>query len=270
MGIALADHIVKVRQFIRDFPRLNELKGIEESKDSDLMLYSEMALDDYNLSPPLIAPVRYETFPNNGLLILGTICYSLLSNGILQIRNNLQYQDGGVSVQVWDKGPAYIGNAQFLSQMWETKKHALKRSINLANGYGIIQSSEWNLYNYMTMYGGDYIISSTANVASPAAEMSYPDNSHIECQPGHVKLKSTPIVFSANDFVEGADPETYSLCYYHNLLYRAVNVMIEDPISYEEITDKFKIARVTNDHILIKVRRNPDERRSGLVQCSIP
>ena len=164
--------IKSVRKFMKDFPKLNELKGIEESSDSDLRMYSMMALDDFNMTPPILAPYHFESFPSNSLLMLGTVCYAFLSNGILQHRNNIQYADGGQNVNVWDKGTAYMGNAALFAQLWERQKVAIKRSINLSNGYGVVQSADFNLYSYMAMYGGDYIVSTTGTElgTSPRSE----------------------------------------------------------------------------------------------------
>ena len=72
-----------------------------------------LALDEFNMTPPIIAPYHFENFPSQSLLLLGTVCYSLLSNGILQTRNNLKYSDGGQNIMIWDKGPAYIYNPAY-------------------------------------------------------------------------------------------------------------------------------------------------------------
>lgn len=272
MGWSLPDLLTNVRRFIKDFPKLNELKGIEESSDGDLALYAMMALDDYNLTPPVIAPTSFEAFPSSSLLMLGTICYSLLSNGILQHRNSISYQDGGQNVNVWDKGPAYMGNAQLFAQLYESKKVALKRAINLSNGYGIIQSADFNLYNYMTMYGGDYIVSTTGTqLGKSPMPLSYPGNVPIAGAGSVVpKLKTKSINFLISDFAPDADPNFYSLHFYHNLLCREVNVILEDPHSMEDLSSKIRVFRVTENQIILKVPSNPDGRLNGLVQCSVP
>ena len=269
---SLPDLIKQVRKFIKDFPKLNELKGIQESSDSDMMLYAVMALDDYNLTPPVIAPSSFEAFPSNSLLMLGTICYSLLSNGILQHRNSISYQDGGQNINVWDKGPAYIGNAKLFAQLWETKKIALKRAINLSNGYGIVQSADFNLYSYMAMYGGDYIVSTTGTeMGTSPMPLSYPGNIPVAGAGTVVpKLKTKSINFTVTDFAPDADENFYALHFYHNLLCREVITVLEDPQSMEDLSSKIKIFRVSENQIVLKVPRNPDGRLNGLVQCSVP
>lgn len=272
MGLPLPDLITNVRKFVKDFPKLNELKGIEESSDSDLALYAMMALDDYNMTPPLIMSTSFEAFPSNSLLMLGTICYLLMSNGVLQFRNSISYQDGGQNVNVWDKGPAYMGNAQMFAQLWEQKKAALKRAINISNGYGIIQSADFNLYSYMTMYGGDYIVSTTGvALGTSPTPLSYPGNVPVAGPMSTVpKLKTAAINFRTTDFAVDGDPNYYSLHFYHNLLVREVNVILEDPISLEDLSNKIQVFRVTENQIILKVKRIPDGRLNGLVQCSVP
>ena len=272
MTWALPDLIKNVRKFIKDFPKLNELKGIEESSDGDLALYAMMALDDYNMTPPLIAPSTFESFPSNSLLMLGTVCYALMSNGVLQHRNSISYQDGGQNVNVWDKGPAYMGNASMFAQLWESRKMALKRAINISNGYGIIQSADFNLYSYMTMYGGDYIISTTGTeIGKSPVPLSYPGNMPVSGSGSIVpKLKTQAVVFKDTDFAPDADPSLYSLHFYHNLLCREVNVILEDPTTLEDLSSKIKVFRMTENQIILKVSRIPDGRLTGLVQCSVP
>jgi hypothetical protein len=270
---SLQDHAKHVRKFIKDFPKLNELKGVEESSDSDIMLYSFLALDDYNLTPPVISPVHFESFPSHSLLLLGTVCYSLLSNGILQHRNSISYQDGGQNVNVWDKGPAYMGNAKLFAQLWESKKIALKRSINMSNGYGIVQSADFNLYSYMAMYGGDYIVSTTGTeLGTSPMPLSYPGNIPVCGDLGILppKLKTKTINFLITDWAPDADPNYYSMHFYHNLLCREVVLVIEDPLTMEDLSSKIKIFRVSENQVLLKVLKNPDGRLNGLIQCSVP
>jgi hypothetical protein len=267
------DLIKAVRRFIKDFPKLNELRGVEESSDADLRLYSMLALDEFNMTPPIIAPFHFENFPSQSLLLLGTVCYSLLSNGILQHRNNLKYSDGGQNIMVWDKGPAYMGNATLFAQMWKNQTVALKRSINISNGYGVIQSADFNLYSYMAMYGGDYIVSTTGTeLGTSAMPLSYPGNIPVAGDLGILppKLKTKTINFLTTDWSPDADPNFFSLHFYHNLLCRDVIVVIEDPVSMLDLSSKVSIYRVTENQVLLKVPSSPDGRLNGTIQCSVP
>ena len=265
--------IQRVRKFLKDFPKLNELKGIQESTDGDLALYATLAVDDYNLTPPIISPVDFNSFPSHSLLLLGTVCYGFLSNGILHHRNSISYQDGGQNVNVWDKGPAYIGNATLFAQMWESKKVSLKRAINIANGYGVIQSADFNLYNFMSMYGGDYIVSSTGTeLGTSPMPLSYPGNIPVAGDLGTEppKLRTKSVNFTIADWAPDADPNYFSLHFYHNLLCREVLYVIEDPITMLDLASKIQVFRVTENQVLLKVPTNPDGRLNGLIQCSVP
>jgi len=270
---SLQELIKQVRKFMKDFPKLNELRGIEESSDTDLMQYAMLALDDYNFHPPILSPVGFESFPSHSLLLLGTVVYSLLSNGILQHRNSVSYKDGGQQVNIWDKGPAYIGNATLFAQIWESRKTAIKRAINLSNGYGIVQSADFNLYSYMAMYGGDYIVSTTGTeLGNSPMPLSYPGNIPVAGDLGILppKKRTEPIPFRIADWAPDADPNLYSMHFYHNLLFRQVAYTIEDALSMEDLTTIIKVYRVTENQLIIKVPRNPDGRVNGVIQCFVP
>ena len=265
--------IKSVRQFMRDFPKLNELRGVEESSDIDLKLYSMLALDEFNMTPPVIAPYHFGNFPSNSLLLLGTVCYALASHGILQFRNNLQYADGGQNVNIWDKGPAYMGNANIFSQKWMQQTIALKRSINLSNGYGVVQSADFNLYSYMAMYGGDYIVSTTGTeLGTSPIPLSYPGNIPVAGDLGILppKIKTQVTKFSISDWAPDADPNSYSLHFYHNLLCREVVVVIEDPLTLLDLSSQIRVYRVSENQVLLKVAKVPDGRLDGMIQCSVP
>lgn len=268
------DELIKsVRKFLKDFPKLNELKGIEESSDGDLKMYSMLALDDFNMTPPIIAPYHFENFPSSSLLLLGTVCYSFLSNGILQMRNSISYNDGGQHVNVWDKGPAYMGNAKLFATLWQQKTIALKRSINISNGYGVIQSADFNLYSYMAMYGGDYIVSTTGTeLGTSPMPLSHPGNITVSGDLGTLsaKLKTKAINFLISDWSPDADPDYYSLHFYHNLLCRDVVVIMQDPVTMMDLSSKIMLFRVTENQVLLKVPKSPDGRLNGIIQCSIP
>jgi hypothetical protein len=174
---------------------------------------------------------------------------------------------------VWDKGPAYMGNATLFAQMWKNQTVALKRSINISNGYGVIQSADFNLYSYMAMYGGDYIVSTTGTeLGTSAMPLSYPGNIPVAGDLGILphKLKTKTINFLTTDWSPDADPNFFSLHFYHNLLCRDVIVVIEDPVSMLDLSSKVSIYRVTENQVLLKVPSSPDGRLNGTIQCSVP
>jgi len=135
-----------LRTYLQDSKLKNVLTGKMENIDEELLFFIRLAIDDYNLTPPPITVVNIETYPSMSLLIHGAIIQLFLSNGILQTRNQLSYQDGGGALQLYEKGPQYINNATVFAQLYEQKKNQFKTMINIAGGWGTITPiNDYNL-----------------------------------------------------------------------------------------------------------------------------
>lgn len=137
----------KLNAFLRDDPALNELIDGKESSPAQLRDALEASLDDWNTTPPPIPFVTYETHPSKRLLIRGAVIEILESAGILQSRNKLQYNDGGISVSTSDKAQAYASWISAFASRYERKKIEIKKSINITRGWGQAPSE------YSTIHG---------------------------------------------------------------------------------------------------------------------
>lgn len=134
--------------FLNDTPELNRLIRRQESDDPKLDLALALAVDDFNITSPLISTYRVETFPSLYMLIYGATIQVLRSAGILQSRNELAYSSGGVSVRIFDKTQNYQSwIAQFVAE-YERKKQNYKISLNVAAAMAGGVSSEYALLNY--------------------------------------------------------------------------------------------------------------------------
>jgi len=130
------DYINMVYKFVRDSEPLNKLLNFKKESDPETMaLYVDMALDNFNTEPPQTS-FTFETFPSMNLLIKGAVIELLISNGLLQSRNRLNYSDGGISVQVSDKAGEYMQWINFLVQDYYRKLMKIKEEINILNGFG--------------------------------------------------------------------------------------------------------------------------------------
>lgn len=143
--------IRQVRDFLRDHAAMNALTYGEETSDGLLRLYVAMAIDDWNASPPLIGNITADRHPSPTLLIYKVLSLVLWSAAILQARNNLQYSDGGITVQTSDKAPAYMQLAGVFLQQYEMQKARLKKSLNIEQGYGGVHS-EYLMTNYTAFW----------------------------------------------------------------------------------------------------------------------
>lgn len=128
----LAEFVQEVRQFIRDFPELNRLVSGEETSDRMIAWAVIDTLDDINNTPPLIGTWRVENFPYRHLLVRGTVITILESVGLLQTRNQLNFNDGGVNVAVSDKAPLIMNWLSMFKTTYEDKKLKWKISKNIS------------------------------------------------------------------------------------------------------------------------------------------
>lgn len=123
--------VAMIRLYLRDFPELNRLISGEETSDRMIAWAIIDALDDYNTTPPFIGPASLAGFPSTSLLREGAVIRILESVGLLQVRNQMNYSDGGVSVSISDKAPLLMGWIQMFRQSYEQKKIRIKSSMNV-------------------------------------------------------------------------------------------------------------------------------------------
>jgi hypothetical protein len=122
-----------LRLFLNDTPELNRLIRREESDDDDLDLAIRLAVSDFNITAPPLGDVTVSTFPSLWLLIYGSTIQVLRSKGLLQSRNELVYNSGGVSVRMFDKTALYQSWIRQFFADYETKKKHYKISLNVSS-----------------------------------------------------------------------------------------------------------------------------------------
>jgi len=109
----------------------NILNGKQlEFSDPEVLRYLDRGLQDINKgSPP--SNYKYMDFPdmNLGLLIDAAFVWSLVGLGILQLRNNIEYSDSGLSVNMFNKSPQYQGWLGTFLQLYIMDKKEFKKSI---------------------------------------------------------------------------------------------------------------------------------------------
>lgn len=137
-----------LRLFLNDTPELNRLIRQEESDDPKLDLAISMAIDDFNITPPLLQNHTVSNFPSLYLLIYGASIQTLRSAGILQSRNELVYSSGGVSVRIFDKTQHYQSWIAMFVAEYERKKANYKLSLNINNALAGGVQSEYGILNY--------------------------------------------------------------------------------------------------------------------------
>lgn len=132
-----ADIINKVRIYVRDHEELNTLLESKETSDETMDLFVDLALEDFNTTPPYIGDYELDNFPSLQIILYGTIVQLLLSAGLLYMRNGLNYVDpGGISIGDKERHQGYLQWAQTFGEMYETRKRQLKGTINFRRGWG--------------------------------------------------------------------------------------------------------------------------------------
>lgn len=124
-----ARFVAGVRLYLRDHAALNRLIKGQETNDRMIAWCVLDAISEFNGTPPMIGTYTFDSMMQmnlQSLLRKGTVKCILESVGLLQTRNHLPFNDGGLSVAVSDKAPllqSWIDrlNADWKSTMKETK-----------------------------------------------------------------------------------------------------------------------------------------------------
>lgn len=125
-----------IRTILRDHPQLNRLTSGRETSDGEIRIATELAVSQYNGVPPLIGEATFGTFPSLAYLALGTIGWVLQSSFLLRLRNNLQYSDGGVSIDT-ENVAGYAQAAQnFYKAAYDAWIPEYKKAENLNRAFG--------------------------------------------------------------------------------------------------------------------------------------
>ena len=126
-------HVQLVRLFMRDFAELNLLIKGEESSDRMISWAALDFLSDFNGTPPFSAfsiegmySMQLQSFA-----VRGTAIALLQSVMLLYIRNQLPFNDGGISVSINDKAPLIQATLGLLQSTHEQNKRLIKTSLNV-------------------------------------------------------------------------------------------------------------------------------------------
>ena len=146
----------RLRAFIKDHDYLNRLLNFnEENSDEELEMYLEMAFSFLASMPPLvqIPPFDSEEFLFQSLVIHQATIEALISNSIVAARNDLTYNNGGITVKI-DDGNRYLSMLQNLYRMADREIQYFlkwKVALNIEGGFGGVASP----YAYIRRYGSN-------------------------------------------------------------------------------------------------------------------
>jgi len=134
-----------LRSYLIDLSSVNIILEFDtENSDTALDMYLAMALSQCMMSPPFLKQLNYDltTFPMPTLLIHAAALECLKSNGIFQARNDVQYNNSGISLKAHD-GQRYNTQIQYLENTIAREMDywtKFKIQINIQGCYGGIWS----------------------------------------------------------------------------------------------------------------------------------
>jgi hypothetical protein len=138
-GLKLKDYRYALRMYLKDFDRFNRLLNFTaENEVQFLDLYIEMSLGLLNSITPILGSYTLGTFPMPGLLIHQATNEVLISNSIKFARNDLTYNNGGVTLKVED-AQRYTGLMQMLDRVLSIEMNTYKQmkiAQNIMGAYG--------------------------------------------------------------------------------------------------------------------------------------
>lgn len=148
----VTDLVSRIREFMRDFPQLNRLIDGQESTDRQIMWAIMDAIELWNAAPPFLDPVSLADLPPFAIMRDGILAYLLESLVLLQNRNQIQFSDGGISVQI---APERLNSslAQMYRQRFEQARDRYKASQNIERA---MDPSDTNTEYYYINYGANY------------------------------------------------------------------------------------------------------------------
>lgn len=129
--------VADVRAFLFDrCAEDNRLLNSVQFRDDQIMNAMQLAVDEWNSTPPDVAYFTTVNFPWRTQWLKGTAAYLLRSEALRQSRNQASYNTGTVAVNDSDKGPILKQLGDDLYKEWYAWVRAKKRQINIAIGWG--------------------------------------------------------------------------------------------------------------------------------------
>ena len=142
--------IEEIREHLQDFPSKNFLLDEEEFTDDQIAIGFRDAVDSFNSFPPAhIMFVGGFTNPTLKSIILeGTLARIYRGKALQQLRNQLDFQDGGAAGSIDNKGQFYQQIAEQFSQNFERRSRDWKQFTNINQGFGSLGSDYQTLPQY--------------------------------------------------------------------------------------------------------------------------
>lgn len=129
----------EIQQFIRDYSEDNHLLDGEEFTEVEIMLAMDLAISEFNMTPPFSA-VTVKDFPYKALLMSGTLYKMFSGRSALLARNTMNYSDGGLQIPVEERAQLYQSLAAMYQADFVNASTKVKAHLNIESGWGSVSS----------------------------------------------------------------------------------------------------------------------------------
>lgn len=148
-----ADYVTELRGMLSDTDGSKNILNhkLPQYSDTQLEFFISRGLKDVNSGLPA-TNYALEDFPEDDLLVNAALIQVCIAEGFLQLRNQIDYNDAGLSISLFNKTSGYQSWAGFLLTTYLSDKDSFKKSIigmQAGSGFLGIQSqfsSEWGTY----------------------------------------------------------------------------------------------------------------------------
>ncbi len=128
--------VADIRLYAKDDPALNILlQGEHESPEELIQLAMRLAVNDFNVVPP-ISSYSTEDFPSDTVLLYGVLHHLANAEAEKQLRNQVTYNAQGMNAGIDDKFIQYNQLAQYYKSLFESKINQFKTQSNLEQAWG--------------------------------------------------------------------------------------------------------------------------------------
>lgn len=139
-----------LRIYTRDIPELNILlEGGEQSPDELIALCMRLTVSDVNAFAPL-TDFSVENFPNDTVLLYGTLMHLANAEAERQLRNQVNYNAQGLMAGIDDKTALYQGMSDRYRSLFESKMREFKIYMNNESAWGEVFSPYSGINQYRT------------------------------------------------------------------------------------------------------------------------
>ena len=134
--------------YVKDNEDMNILLNGELQNSTELVtLAMRLATSMFNS----VTPITYfglENFPNDMILLYGTLHHLAMSEAERQLRNQIDFTTQGLNVGIDNKYQQYLSLASTYRQMFDSETKALKAFMNAENAWGDSYSPYSNINEF--------------------------------------------------------------------------------------------------------------------------